>query len=183
MLRCSYGNVRVFRQFYSPLPVPRVRHRPAPVRGILPAGAESIVRQYCCKGPSVDTSCDLIELTVSLVASFVSHNAVTAAELPGLIRNTYTTLSELTASHTGSQIRRVPAVPIDKSVTRDYIICLDDGRRLKTLRRYIKRKYSLTPGQYRERWGLPDDYPMVAPGYSELRSALAMRFAKRSRKG
>jgi predicted transcriptional regulator len=183
MLRCSYGNVQVFRQFYSPLPVPRVRHRPAPVRGILPARAESIVRQYCCKGPSVDASCDLIELTVSLVASFVSHNAVTAAELPGLIRNTYTTLSELTASHTGSQIRRVPAVPIDKSVTRDYIICLDDGRRLKTLRRYIKRKYSLTPGQYRERWGLPDDYPMVAPGYSELRSALAMRFAKRSRKG
>jgi predicted transcriptional regulator len=131
----------------------------------------------------VDASCDLIELTVSLVASFVSHNAVTAAELPGLIRSTYTTLSELTASHTGSQIPRVPAVPIDKSVTRDYIVCLDDGRRLKTLRRYIKRKYLLTPDQYRERWGLPDDYPMVAPGYSELRSSLAMRFAKRSRKG
>jgi MucR family transcriptional regulator, transcriptional regulator of exopolysaccharide biosynthesis len=131
----------------------------------------------------VDASCDLIELTVSLVACFVSHNAVTAAELPGLIRNTYTTLSELTASHTGPHTPRVPAVPIDKSVTREYIVCLDDGRRLKTLRRYIKRKYSLTPDQYRERWGLPDDYPMVAPGYSELRSSLAMRFANRSRKG
>ena len=130
----------------------------------------------------MDASCDLIELTVSLVASFVSHNDVTTAELPGLIRSTFTTLSELNASQTGSQTPRVPAVPIDKSVTRDYVVCLDDGRRLKTLRRYLKRKYSLTPDEYRERWGLPDDYPMVAPGYSELRSSLAMRFGKRSRK-
>ena len=128
-------------------------------------------------------SCDLMELTVSLVASFVSHNAVTAAELPALISSTYATLRELTASRTDSQTPRVPAVPIDRSITRDYIVCLDDGRRLKTLRRYLKRKYSLTPDQYRERWGLPDDYPMVAPGYSELRSSLAMRFVKRSRKG
>ena len=124
-----------------------------------------------------------MELTVSLVASFVSHNAVTAAELPELIRSTYATLAELTASRTDFQTPRAPAVPIDRSITRDYIVCLDDGRRLKTLRRYLKRKYSLTPEQYRERWGLPDDYPMVAPGYSELRSSLAMRFAKRSRKG
>ena len=131
----------------------------------------------------MDASCDLIELTVSLVASFVSHNAVTAEELPGLIRSTYTTLLELNSSHTDSQIPRVPAVPIDKSVTRDYVVCLDDGRRLKTLRRYLKRKYSLTPDEYRERWGLPDDYPMVAPGYSELRSSLAIRFAKKSRSG
>jgi predicted transcriptional regulator len=131
----------------------------------------------------VDRSCDLIEFTVSLVATFVSHNTVTAAELPGLIRGTYATLTELTASRTDSQTHRVPAVPIDRSITRDYIVCLDDGRRLKTLRRYIKRRYSLTPDQYRERWGLPDDYPMVAPGYAELRSSLAMRFAKRSRKG
>jgi len=131
----------------------------------------------------VDRSCDLTELTVFLVASFVSHNAVTAAELPGLIRSTYAALTELTASRIDSQPPRVPAVPIDRSITRDYIVCLDDGRRLKTLRRYLKRKYSLTPDQYRERWGLPDDYPMVAPGYSELRSSLAMRFANRSRKG
>jgi predicted transcriptional regulator len=131
----------------------------------------------------VDRSCDLIELTISLVASFASHNAVTAAELPALIRSTYATLTELTACRTDSQTPRVPAVPIDRSITRDYIVCLDDGRRLKTLRRYLKRKYSLTPDQYRQRWGLPDDYPMVAPGYSELRSSLAIRLAKRSRKG
>jgi predicted transcriptional regulator len=131
----------------------------------------------------VDQGCDLIELTVALVASFVSRNTVTAAELPPLIRSTHATLTELTPSRTDSQTPRVPAVPIDKSITRDYIVCLDDGRRLKTLRRYLKRKYSLTPDQYRARWGLPDDYPMVAPGYSELRSSLAMRLAKRSRKG
>jgi len=117
------------------------------------------------------------------VASFVSHNPVTAAELPELIRSTYALLTELTASHTDSRAPQPPAVPIDKSITRDYIVCLNDGRRLKTLRRYLKRKYSLTPEQYRERWGLPEDYPMVAPGYSELRSSLAMRFAKRSRRG
>ena len=131
----------------------------------------------------MDRSCDLIESTVFLVANFVSHNPVTAAELPELIRSTYALLTELTASHTDSQAPQPPAVPIDKSITRDYIVCLNDGRRLKTLRRYLKRKYSLTPEQYRERWGLPEDYPMVAPGYSELRSSLAMRFAKRSRRG
>jgi predicted transcriptional regulator len=131
----------------------------------------------------VDRSRDLIELTVCLVASVVSRNAVTAAELPALIRTYYATLTELTADRADPQTPRAPAVPIDKSVTRDYIVCLDDGRRLKTLRRYLKRKYSLTPDQYRQRWGLPDDYPMVAPGYSQLRSSLAMRFAKRSRKG
>ena len=131
----------------------------------------------------MDRSCDLIELTVSLVTSFVSHNAITTAELPALIRSTHATLAELTASRTDSQSPRVPAVPIDRSITPDYIVCLDDGKRLKTLRRYLKRKYALTPDQYRQRWGLPDDYPMVAPGYSELRSSLAIRSANRSRKG
>jgi predicted transcriptional regulator len=131
----------------------------------------------------MDRSCDLIELTVSLVASFVSHNAVTAAELPALIKSTHAILTELTSSRDRSQAPRIPAVPIDKSITRDYLVCLDDGRHLKTLRRYLMRKYSLTPDQYRERWRLPDDYPMVAPGYSELRSSLAMRFAKKSRRG
>jgi predicted transcriptional regulator len=131
----------------------------------------------------MDRSCDLIELTVSLVASFVSHNAVASAELPVLIKSTYATLTELSANRTGSQGARVPAVPIDESITRDYIVCLDDGRRLKSLRRYLMRKYSLTPDQYRERWALPEDYPMVAPGYSELRSSLATRFAKKSRRG
>ena len=131
----------------------------------------------------MDRSSDLIELTVALVASFVAHNAVTAAELPALLASTHATLEELAAKQASSRSSRVPAVPIDESITNDYIVCLDDGRRLKTLRRHLMRKYSLTPEQYRERWGLPDDYPMVAPGYSDLRSSLAIRFAKKSRSG
>jgi predicted transcriptional regulator len=115
---------------------------------------------------------DLIELTVRIVAGFVAHNTIAAAELPALIRTTHATLSELGPDRLRA---RQPAVPIDESVTRDYIVCLDDGRQLKTLKRYLRRKYSLTPEQYRARWQLPDDYPMVAPGYAELRSSLAKR--------
>ena len=135
------------------------------------------------KAASVQTNPDLIELTVCVVASFVSHNALAAAEIPALIRSTYATLAELTSTHSSPPFSRSPAVPVDKSITHDYIVCLEDGRRLKTLRRYLKRKYSLTPDEYRARWGLPDDYPLVAPGYAELRSSLATRFARKVRKG
>ena len=123
----------------------------------------------------METTRDLIELTVRVVAGFVSHNTITAAELPALIRTTYAVLSELSPDRFSSRPQQAPAVPIDESVTRDYIMCLEDGRRLKTLKRYLRRKYSLTPEQYRARWHLPDDYPMVAPGYAELRSSLARR--------
>jgi len=123
----------------------------------------------------METTRDLIELTVRVVTGFVSHNTITAAELPALIRTTYAVLSELSPDRFSSRPQQAPAVPIDESVTRDYIMCLEDGRRLKTLKRYLRRKYSLTPEQYRARWHLPDDYPMVAPGYAELRSSLARR--------
>lgn len=123
----------------------------------------------------MESTCDLIELTVCIVASFVSHNTVTPAELPELLRTTYATLSELLPDRDRAQQRRVPAVPVEHSVTRDYIVCLDDGRQLKTLKRYLRRKYALTPDEYRERWQLPNDYPMVAPAYAELRSTLAKR--------
>ncbi len=123
----------------------------------------------------METSRDLIELTVRVVAGFAAHNTITAAELPALIRTTYAVLSELSPDRFSSRPQQAPAVPIDESVTRDYIMCLEDGRRLKTLKRYLRRKYSLTPEQYRARWHLPDDYPMVAPGYAELRSSLARR--------
>ena len=121
------------------------------------------------------TTRDLIELTARVVAGFVAHNTITAAELPALIRTTYAALAELNPDRFCSRPHQAPAVPIEESVTRDYIVCLDDGRRLKTLKRYLRRKYSLTPEQYRARWHLPDDYPMVAPGYAELRSSLARR--------
>jgi predicted transcriptional regulator len=121
----------------------------------------------------METTRNLIELTVRVVASFASHNTIAAAELPALIQATHAALSGLSPERCCSRPHKAPAVPVDKSVTRDYIVCLDDGRQLKTLKRYLRRKYSLTPEQYRARWHLPDDYPMVAPGYAELRSSLA----------
>jgi predicted transcriptional regulator len=121
------------------------------------------------------TTRDLIELTARVVAGFVAHNTIPAAELPALIRTTYAALAELSPDRFCSRPHQAPAVPIEESVTRDYIVCLEDGRHLKTLKRYLWRKYSLTPQQYRARWHLPDDYPMVAPGYAELRSSLARR--------
>jgi MucR family transcriptional regulator, transcriptional regulator of exopolysaccharide biosynthesis len=121
----------------------------------------------------METTRDLIELTVRVVASFASHNTIAAAELPALIQATHAALSGLSPERCCSRPHKAPAVRVDESVTRDYIVCLDDGRHLKTLKRYLRRKYSLTPEQYRARWHLPDDYPMVAPGYAELRSSLA----------
>jgi predicted transcriptional regulator len=120
----------------------------------------------------METTPDLIELTVRVVACFASHNTIAAAELPALIQATHAALSGL-SPECCSRPHKAPAVPVDESITRDYIVCLDDGRHLKTLKRYLRRKYSLTPEQYRARWHLPDDYPMVAPGYAELRSTLA----------
>jgi predicted transcriptional regulator len=121
----------------------------------------------------MDTTRDLIELTVRVVACFAAHNTIAAAELPALIQATHAALAGLSPEGGCARPHKAPAVPIEKSVTRDYIICLDDGKPLKTLKRYLRRKYSLTPEQYRARWHLPDDYPMVAPGYAELRSSLA----------
>jgi predicted transcriptional regulator len=123
----------------------------------------------------MDTTRDLIELTAYVVAGFVAHNTIGVAEIPGLIRTTYLALSELSPERACNLAHKTPAVPINESVTRDYIVCLDDGKRLKTLKRYIRRRYALTPEQYRARWQLPEDYPMVAPAYAELRSSLARR--------
>jgi predicted transcriptional regulator len=123
----------------------------------------------------MQTTRDLIELTARVVAGFVAHNTIAAGEVPALIRAIHAALSELSPERLCSRPHQTPAVPIAESVTRDYIVCLDDGYHLKTLKRYLRRKYSLTPEQYRARWHLPDDYPMVAPGYAELRSSLAKR--------
>jgi predicted transcriptional regulator len=117
---------------------------------------------------------DLVELTAWVVSSFVAHNSVALSEVPKLINSTHNALLALNPAPAAG-LTRVPAVPPEKSVTRDYIICLDDGRRLKTLKAHIRRKYSLSPDEYRARWQLPEDYPMVAPAYAELRSAIARR--------
>jgi predicted transcriptional regulator len=116
---------------------------------------------------------NLTELTGVIVACFVSNNPLTAPEVPVLIASTHAALRSLDAVRVISEGQQKSAVPIEESVAHDYLICLNDGHKLRALKRYIYRKYSLSPEQYREKWGLPDDYPMVAPAYSALRSKIA----------
>lgn len=119
---------------------------------------------------------DLLTLTTEIVASHLSNNSVPAAEIPSLIERIYKTLSGLggdAPAPVGNSERPQPAVPIRKSVMPDYLVCLEDGKKLKMLKRHLKTAYSMTPEQYRERWGLPADYPMVAPNYAKTRSKLA----------
>ena len=117
---------------------------------------------------------ELLELTTNIVSAHVSNNSVAVADLPGLIAQVYRSLTD-TQIEGGAAERREPAVPIKKSITPDYLVCLDDGKKLKMLKRHLKTTYDLTPEQYRERWGLPADYPMVAPNYAEQRSVLARK--------
>lgn len=111
-------------------------------------------------------------LTTEIVAAYVSSNTIAADQLPGLIGAVYTALTS-TGSGPVANKDLVPAVPIKKSVYPDYIVCLEDGKKLKMLKRHLKSAYDMTPEQYRQRWGLPADYPMVAPSYAEQRSRLA----------
>ena len=119
---------------------------------------------------------DLLALTAEIVSAHVSNNTVNISELQGLIEKTYKTLAGLGNDSTPSALlteRPQPAVPLRKSIHADYIICLEDGKKLKMLKRHLKTAYNMTPEQYRERWGLPQDYPMVAPNYAKTRSRLA----------
>jgi predicted transcriptional regulator len=120
---------------------------------------------------------NLTELTAVIVACFVSNSPLTATEVPELIASIHAALRRIDVPMTRLDDGKKPAVPIEESIAHDYLICLNDGQKLRALKRYIHRKYSLTPEQYREKWGLPDDYPMVAPAYSELRSRIAKEAA------
>lgn len=117
---------------------------------------------------------DLVELTAGIVASFVSCNPLPAADLPAFIWSTYAALAALRATSAPATRQRA-AVPIEESVRDDYLVCLEDGRKLKSLKRYLQRHFAMTPDEYRAKWGLPADYPMVAPAYSALRSSIAKR--------
>ena len=109
-----------------------------------------------------------------IVAAYVGHNNVAADALPGVIGTVYQTLARIRSGVGGGlENRPDPAVPVKKSITPDYIVCLEDGKKLKMLKRHLKTAYNLTPDQYRERWGLGGDYPMVAPNYAKQRSKLA----------
>ena len=124
--------------------------------------------------PDAEKPPALLSLTAEIVAAHVSNNTVALADLPQLIQSVYQTLSGA-GDTAGAAPRPQPAVNVKKSVTPDYIICLEDGRKLKMLKRHLKTAYNMTPEQYRERWGLPHDYPMVAPNYARERSNLAKK--------
>ena len=114
----------------------------------------------------------VLNLTAQIVSAHIGHNQVTADELPTLIRSVYNTLTRA-GTPAAEPEKLQPAVPVKKSVFADHIVCLEDGKKLKMLKRHLQTAYGLTPEQYREKWGLPRDYPMVAPNYAERRSELA----------
>jgi predicted transcriptional regulator len=119
-------------------------------------------------------SSNFIELTAGIVSAFVSNNSVAAGDIPALINQVHSAL--LRVSSGGKDVSAEPlkpAVSVKKSITPDYIVCLEDGKKFKSLKRHLRTQYNVTPEQYREKWGLPSDYPMVAPNYAAARSKLA----------
>lgn len=119
-----------------------------------------------------DKDVDLLRCTVDVVIAHISNNELPSEELPQLLRDVYQTLANIDPAPR-PEPRPKPAVPISKSVTPDYIVCLEDGKKLRVLKRYLKRNHGLSIEDYRERWNLPDDYPVVAPNYSQERRKLA----------
>ena len=115
----------------------------------------------------------LITLTADIVAAHVSNNSVAVNDLPQLISNIHGALAALAGSGATPEVKLEPKVPIRSSIKPDYIVCLEDGKRLKMLKRHLMTHYQMTPDQYRTKWGLASDYPMVAPNYAEQRRALA----------
>jgi predicted transcriptional regulator len=141
-------------------------------------GTKDISRKGICPMSSLSTGQphdELLKLTGDIVAAFVSNNSVTVADLPAMIKSVHATLGALNGALPGEILAQKPAVPIKKSVTDAYVICLEDGKKLKMLKRYLRSNYNLTPEEYRAKWGLPADYPMVAPDYAAQRSEFAKK--------
>ncbi|HEX5455546.1 MAG TPA: MucR family transcriptional regulator [Stellaceae bacterium] len=122
---------------------------------------------------ALDQSSGLLALTTEIVAAHVSNNTVAVGDLPHLINQVYNSLANIGVSPAAPAARPQPATSVKKSVQPDYIVCLEDGKKLKMLKRHLKTSYNMSPEAYRERWGLPPDYPMVAPNYARQRSRLA----------
>src|SRR6266850_6793498 len=115
-----------------------------------------------------------IELTADIVSAYVSNNTVSAAEIPNLINQVHSALLRVSGGQSDAQPEPLkPAVSVKKSITSDYLVCLEDGKKFKSLKRHLRTQYNMTPEQYREKWSLPPDYPMVAPNYAQARSQLA----------
>ena len=124
-------------------------------------------------GDATDTP-NTIGLTAEIVAAYVGNNPVPAADIPALINQVHAALLRVTSGEAQSPAEPLkPAVPIKKSINPDFIVCLEDGKKFKSLKRHLRTQYTMTPEQYREKWGLAADYPMVAPNYAAARSQLA----------
>jgi predicted transcriptional regulator len=124
----------------------------------------------------MDAKQDLVEMAADIVSAYVSANSVAAQDIPALIRTVHAALKEVAGAGPAlAENSQEPAVAIRKSVTPDYIICLEDGKKFKSLKRHLRTRYGMTPDEYRTKWGLPHDYPMVAPNYAKERSNLAKR--------
>ena len=122
----------------------------------------------------MDEKPELLEMTADIVSAYVGNNTVSAETLPSLIANIHAALSQVTTGAVEPEPEpKEPAVPIRKSIAPDYLICLEDGRKFKSLKRHLRTKYDMSPEEYRTKWGLAKDYPMVAPNYAKARSELA----------
>ena len=132
---------------------------------------------------SLELDDTLITLTADIVAAHVSNNSVSVNDLPQLIANVHGALSGLSGPGKGQEAKPEPRVPIRSSVKPDYIVCLEDGKKLKMLKRHLMTQYQMTPDQYRAKWGLAADYPMVAPNYAEQRRTLAKSIGLGTKRG
>jgi predicted transcriptional regulator len=122
----------------------------------------------------MDVKPEIIEMTSEIVSSYVEKNTIGASELPALIQSVYRALSGVTTTVEVVEAPvKEPAVPLRRSITPDFLVCLEDGRKFKSLKRHLRTRYNLSPEDYRAKWGLPKDYPMVAPNYAKARSDLA----------
>jgi predicted transcriptional regulator len=118
----------------------------------------------------------ILKQVTEIVTAYLSKNVLAPDEIPGLIRSVHATLGGIAGAEASPRETREPAVPIKKSVKGDYIVCLEDGKKLKMLKRYLRARYDMSPSEYRSKWGLPADYPMTAPNYAAKRSEFAKKF-------
>ena len=122
----------------------------------------------------MDNKTDTLDMTADIVSAFVGNNSLPASELPSLIQSVFAALNSISSGEEQKvEAPKEPAVSVKKSIGNDYIICLEDGRKFKSLKRHLRTKYSMSPEEYRAKWNLPKDYPMVAPNYAKARSELA----------
>ncbi len=122
----------------------------------------------------MENKTDTLDMTADIVSAFVGNNSVPASELPSLIQSVYQALNTISSGEeTKIEAPKEPAVSVKKSISADYIVCLEDGRKFKSLKRHLRTKYGMSPEEYRAKWNLPKDYPMVAPAYAKARSDLA----------